>query len=141
MVRSTLFPAFAALHNFSWRTHSLETGIGGCTTSAGSTRFFASLYFSRHATHFINPFLSFLSLAQGLGMGLGRGMGRCYGMFKSEGQAIIAGCASVTAIGALLTTMWYAYIGDRIPRTFTPAWQKATAKYRAAQNQDPISNM
>ena len=37
-------------------------------------------------------------------MGLGRGMGRCYGMFKSEGQAIIAGCASVTAIGALLTT-------------------------------------
>ena len=37
--------------------------------------------------------------------------------------------------------MWFSYIADRKPRTFSPAWQKATVKYRAAQNQDPISGM
>ena len=31
--------------------------------------------------------------------------------------------------------MWFAWIADRKPHTFSPAWVKATAKYRAAQNQ------
>ena len=76
-------------------------------------------------------------------MGLGRGMGRCapYGVFKSEGQAIVAGVGGICAAGLFLGASWFAWIGDRKPRTFSPAWQKATIKYRAAQNQDPISNM
>ena len=68
-------------------------------------------------------------------------MGRCYGMFKSEAQAIITGVGGICGVGVVWAGMWFAYIADRKPRTFTPAWQKATVKYRAAQNQDPISTM
>ena len=68
-------------------------------------------------------------------------MGRCYGMFKSEAQGIIAGVGGICAAGVFLSLSWFTYIADRKPRTFTPAWEKATVKYRAAQNQDPISNM
>ena len=45
------------------------------------------------------------------------------------------------AIGVLMGVGWLARISDRKPSTMTPAWKAATAKYRAAQNQDPISNM
>ena len=48
---------------------------------------------------------------------------------------------AICAAGVTLSGMWFAYIADHKPRTFTPAWEKATIKYRAAQNQDPISNM
>ena len=84
-----------------------------------------------------------LQKKMGLGMGLGRGLGRCasYGVFKSEAQAIITGVAGICGTGGLLTLSWFAYIADRKPRTFSPGWQKATQKYRAAQNQDPIANM
>jgi len=71
-------------------------------------------------------------------------MGRCasqYGIFKSEAQAIIAGVGGICAAGGVLSLMWFTYISERIPRTFSPAWQKATVKYRAAQNQDPVSSM
>ncbi len=68
-------------------------------------------------------------------------MGRCMGMFKTEAQGIVVGSTAIVAIAGVLTTMWYARISDRLPRTFSPQWQKATARYRAAQNQDPISNM
>ena len=44
-------------------------------------------------------------------------------------------------VGALMGVGWLARISDRKPSTMTPAWKAATAKYRAAQNQDPISNM
>jgi len=32
------------------------------------------------------------------------------------------------------------HIADRKPKTFSPQWIAATAKYRAAQAQDPISS-
>ena len=71
-------------------------------------------------------------------MGLGRGMGR---MFQNEMQGVIAGTGGICLAGCMLSLSWFTYIADRKPRTFTPAWEKATVKYRAAQNQDPISNM
>jgi hypothetical protein len=37
-------------------------------------------------------------------------------------------------------SFWLAIASDRKPGTHTDAWRKATAKYRAAQNQDPITN-
>ena len=69
-------------------------------------------------------------------------MGRMaqFGMFKSEAQAIVSGVGGIVVAGGALTLMWFAWISDRKPRTFSPAWQKATVKYRAAQNQDPISS-
>ena len=63
------------------------------------------------------------------------------GLLKNETQHILVGTAAVSNIGALMGVGWLARISDRKPSTMTPAWKAATAKYRAAQNQDPISNM
>jgi len=63
------------------------------------------------------------------------------GLLKNETQQILAGTAAVSIVGALMGVGWLARISDRKPSTMTPAWKAATAKYRAAQNQDPISNM
>ena len=60
-------------------------------------------------------------------------------LFKSEGQAVAIGITGICAAGGVTAMLWFNHISDRIPKTFSPAWQKATAKYRAAQNQDPIS--
>ena len=60
-------------------------------------------------------------------------------MFKSPGMAVTIGTAAISMAGLALGGMWFAYISDRKPRTMNPQWEKATAKYRAAQNQDPIS--
>lgn len=60
-------------------------------------------------------------------------------MFKTENQAIIAGIAGICVAGGTLALSWKAYVADRMPGTFNPAWRKATVKYRAAQNQDPIT--
>ena len=63
------------------------------------------------------------------------------GLLKNETQQILAGIAGVSIVGTLMGLGWLARISDRKPSTMTPAWKAATAKYRAAQNQDPISNM
>ena len=63
------------------------------------------------------------------------------GLLKNETQQILAGTAAVSIGGALMGVGWLARISDRKPSTMTPAWKAATATYRAAQNQDPISNM
>ena len=47
----------------------------------------------------------------------------------------------IVVAAGVVTGGWFASIAHLKPRTFSPAWQKATVKYRAAQNQDPISNM
>ena len=62
-------------------------------------------------------------------------------LLKNETQQILAGIAGVSIVGTLMGLGWLARISDRKPSTMTPAWKAATAKYRAAQNQDPISNM
>ena len=68
-------------------------------------------------------------------------MGRCaQTMFKNEGQALFMGITGICAAGGFLALSWKAYVADRMPSTFSPAWKKATVKYRAAQNQDPITN-
>ena len=61
-------------------------------------------------------------------------------MFVNESQGVAVGIAGVCAAGLAMGGVWFAWVADRKPRTFTPAWAAATAKYRAAQNQDPISN-
>ena len=63
------------------------------------------------------------------------------GLLKNETQQILAGTAAVSIVGALMGVGWLARSSDRKPSTMTPAGKAATAKYRAAQNQDPISNM
>ena len=47
--------------------------------------------------------------------------------------------APISIAGIFIGSMWFAYVKDRKPRTLNAQWEKATAKYRAAQNQDPIS--
>ena len=76
----------------------------------------------------------------GFGMGLGRGMGRAAQMFKSESSQILTGVLGICAAGGMVDFMWMGWISDRKPKTMTPAWKAATLKYRAAQNQDPITN-
>ena len=63
------------------------------------------------------------------------------GLLKNETQQILAGTGAVSIVGVLMGVGWLARVSDRKPSTMTPAWKAATAKYRAAQNQDPISNM
>ena len=63
------------------------------------------------------------------------------GLLKNETQQILAGTGAVSIVGVLMGVGWLARISDRKPSTMTPAWKAATAKYRAAQNQDPITNM
>ena len=69
-----------------------------------------------------------------------QGMGRMATMFKNESQAIGLGIVGICAAGAMMSLTWFGIVSDRKPSTFTPAWKKATVKYRAAQNQDPITN-
>lgn len=66
-------------------------------------------------------------------------MGRCYGMFKTEAQAIIAGTAGISLAGCAIATLWFASISHKLPSTMTPAWEKATAKYRAAQSASRVA--
>ena len=61
-------------------------------------------------------------------------------MFKNEGQAVGIGIVAICSAGAFMSLSWFGYVSDRVPSTLTPAWKKATVKYRAAQNQDPITN-
>lgn len=61
------------------------------------------------------------------------------GMFKSPAVAVFAGTTAISIAGIFIGSMWFAYVADRKPRTHTAQWSKATAKYRAAQNQDPIT--
>jgi len=75
-----------------------------------------------------------------MGRGMGRGMGRMASMFQNEGQAVGMGIVGVCLVGLSMGGFWFSLIADRKPGTFTPAWQAATIKYRAAQNQDPITN-
>ena len=63
----------------------------------------------------------------------------CQTMFKSDGQAIMAGITGICGAGGVIAMLWFNHISDRVPKTFSPGWQKATAKYRASQMQDPIS--
>ena len=63
------------------------------------------------------------------------------GMFKSPATAVAVGTTAISLAGIVIGSMWFAYVADRKPRTLNAQWAKATAKYRAAQNQDPISNM
>ena len=60
-------------------------------------------------------------------------------MIKNDSNQVIFGVAGICAAGVGIGGAWFAWIADRKPRTFTPAWKAATAKYRAAQNQDPIT--
>ena len=61
-------------------------------------------------------------------------------MFTSESQGVATGIAAVCTAGVAMAGTWFAWVSDRKPKTFSPAWVKATATYRAAQNQDPITN-
>ena len=63
------------------------------------------------------------------------------GAFQNETQAVLFGIAGIVAVGSAVGFSWFAYVADRKPRTFSPQWIAATAKYRAAQNQDPIKAM
>ena len=91
-------------------------------------------------------------------------------MFKSETMQILGGIGGVCAAGAVTYFSYAAYsaprrpsliclahghpadappsprpsspaVKERLPPTMTPQWKAATAKYRAAQNQDPIAAM
>ena len=62
------------------------------------------------------------------------------GMFKSEGQQVLLGTGGIVAVGLATAAAWFGSIADKKPKTMNLQWQKATAKYRAAQNQDPITN-
>ena len=59
---------------------------------------------------------------------------------SSEGGAVVMGIAGICATGGVIYAAWMANIASRKPKTFSPQWVAATAKYRAAQNQDPISS-
>mmetsp|Transcript_75440 Transcript_75440/g.149684 ORF Transcript_75440/g.149684 Transcript_75440/m.149684 type:complete len:83 (+) Transcript_75440:48-296(+) len=73
-------------------------------------------------------------------LGMGRmGMGRMGMGASNDGPAVMGGVAAICAIGAGVYGMWLLRIADRKPKTFSPQWVAATAKYRAAQQQDPIS--
>jgi len=50
------------------------------------------------------------------------------------------GTLGICVAGFTIGGAWFTWISGRKPRTLTPAWAAATAKYRAAQNQDPITN-
>lgn len=68
-------------------------------------------------------------------MGLGRGMGRA----ASEGGKVLGGIFVVCMAGAGMYGSYAMAVADRVPGTFAPQWKAATVKYRAAQNQDPIT--
>ena len=62
------------------------------------------------------------------------------GIFKSEGMQVAAGVGGICVVGLVTAGAWFASIADKKPKTMTAQWARATAKYRAAQNQDPITN-
>lgn len=59
---------------------------------------------------------------------------------KNDTNQVVMGVAAISAAGIGIGSMWFAWISGRKPKTLTPGWAAATAKYRAAQNQDPITN-
>ena len=85
-------------------------------------------------------------------------------MVKGEAAQVMTGTAGVCAAGALIFGLYSASsachspaprpyplpsthllrllraVSSRLPGTFSPQWKIATAKYRAAMNQDPITN-
>eukprot|EP00322_Chrysochromulina_rotalis_P017941 CAMPEP_0115827786 /NCGR_PEP_ID=MMETSP0287-20121206/227_1 /TAXON_ID=412157 /ORGANISM="Chrysochromulina rotalis, Strain UIO044" /LENGTH=66 /DNA_ID=CAMNT_0003280961 /DNA_START=171 /DNA_END=371 /DNA_ORIENTATION=+ len=62
------------------------------------------------------------------------------GIFSGN-QQVVLGTAGICVAGLAIGFSWFGYIADRKPGTLkNPAWAAATAKYRAAQNQDPITN-
>ena len=53
----------------------------------------------------------------------------------------MGGIVGICCSGLLIGTAWFSHIAHKKPMTLKdPAWAAATAKYRAAQNQDPITN-
>ena len=73
-------------------------------------------------------------------MGMGRGGVAFLNVIKGEGQQVAVGTAVVCVAGLLLGKVWFAAIEYKKPSTMTPQWAAATVKYRAAQNQDPITH-
>lgn len=61
-------------------------------------------------------------------------------MFKDSGSSVLVGTLGICATGIFVGMSWFTYVSGRKPKTLTPAWSAATAKYRASQNQDPITN-
>ena len=62
------------------------------------------------------------------------------GILKYDSNQVIMGPLGICVAGFTIGGAWFTWISGRKPRTLTPAWAAATAKYRAAQNQDPITN-
>lgn len=63
------------------------------------------------------------------------------GIIKSESAQVAVGTLGITLAGLLLGKVWFMSVAHKQPRTFTPQWKAAEAKYRAMQKQDPIRNM
>ena len=85
-------------------------------------------------------------------------------MVKGETAQVLAGTGGVCAVGAFIFGLYSASsashspapapartprrsssvllgaVSSKLPGTFSPQWKMATAKYRAAMNQDPITN-
>ena len=73
---------------------------------------------------------------------MGRGMsgvGFFPGIFKTENQQVAALSGVICAAGTLYYIAFNLSVAHKLPSTFSPQWIQAQAKYRAAQNQDPIS--
>eukprot|EP00322_Chrysochromulina_rotalis_P003715 CAMPEP_0115866256 /NCGR_PEP_ID=MMETSP0287-20121206/20155_1 /TAXON_ID=412157 /ORGANISM="Chrysochromulina rotalis, Strain UIO044" /LENGTH=106 /DNA_ID=CAMNT_0003320817 /DNA_START=28 /DNA_END=347 /DNA_ORIENTATION=- len=69
------------------------------------------------------------------------GYSRMAAASSSGNQQVVLGTAGICVAGLAIGFSWFGYIADRKPGTLkNPAWAAATAKYRAAQNQDPITN-
>ncbi len=60
-------------------------------------------------------------------------------MFHGAGTQVFAGTALIVAAGVGGGLLWFGMISGKKPRTMTQGWNKATAKYRAAMNNDPIT--
>jgi len=57
---------------------------------------------------------------------------------KTEMAQVWGGVVGISLTGLMIGKLWFLSIDHKKPTTLTPQWEAATAKYRAAQNQDPI---
>mmetsp|Transcript_29993 Transcript_29993/g.96774 ORF Transcript_29993/g.96774 Transcript_29993/m.96774 type:complete len:83 (-) Transcript_29993:233-481(-) len=62
-------------------------------------------------------------------------------IIKTESAQVAVGTLGICIAGLVMGKVWFMSIEHKKPRTLTPQWQAATAKYRAMQKQDPIRNM
>merc|ERR1712087_233961 len=67
------------------------------------------------------------------------GLGPLAIMKGNEGAQIVTGTLAICVAGLAIGKAWFWSIAHKKPTTMTPQWKAATAKYRAAQIQDPIS--